>query len=97
MAKRTAQKPLTLTFEVPRPAPDGFTWYPHLLATIETAAENAGVTTRTVRNWLAEDPPLPAVYREGRAPLISIATLALWLLWKPHRDPDFGLHGGRRR
>lgn len=98
MPKRPSKRPETVCFEVPFAAPEGFAWHPRLMATLDEAAKGAGVTTRTVRNWITEwDPPLPAARREGAAPLIDMAVLALWLALRRAKDPDFGEHGGRRR
>ena len=92
--QKTPRSPL----DIPFAAPEGFTWAPTLLATIETAASCARVTPRTVRNWLNEPEgvPLPAVYRDGESPLICISSMLMWIALKRRRNPDFGKHGGLR-
>lgn len=80
------------------PAPDGFVYRFHLYATIETAAETFGVSTRTIYNWLERtDLPLPANYLEGdREPVINMGAMVLWMTIMRERNPDFGRHGGER-
>ena len=77
-----------------QPAPTGFEYFTLLLATIATAAEHFDVSERAIRNWL--NAGAPAIFRDGKPPLVDLPMLERWVESKRRYSPDFGQHGGCR-